>query len=84
MGFAVRNANNAVTRNRVRRLLREAYRLNKTGISELCRGSDLRISCVFLADAIRLTTDVEFASVQTSIQYILHALCRKLFPSEQE
>jgi ribonuclease P protein component len=58
MGFIVKKKlGNAVKRNRVKRLMKEAYRLNQHAISELVLSNNLCLHGAFLANTIEMTFD---------------------------
>ena len=58
MGFIVKKKlGNAAKRNRVKRLMKEAYRLNQHTISELVLSKNLCLHGAFLANTIEMTFD---------------------------
>ena len=72
VGFAVgRRLGNAVERNRARRRLREAYRLNRPGVPQ-------GIDVVFVARAPLLSRS--FAALQTEMRRVTRALARSSVP----
>jgi ribonuclease P protein component len=64
----------AVHRNRVKRLIRESYRYNKTALSEICtqRNTRLLIAFVYISDKI-----VDFPAMQSAVQKALAGLQEK-------
>lgn len=60
----------AVKRNRVKRLIREAYRLNKLSYIELLQANDKRlyIAFLYLRDELPTYNEIEKAIVKTSLQ----------------
>lgn len=58
MGFIVKKKlGNAVKRNRVRRLMKEAYRLNQHTITDTVLSNNLCLHGAFLANSIEMTFD---------------------------
>jgi hypothetical protein len=51
VGFAVRKTTTAVARNRCRRLLREAWRLQQRPLQQTCEERRLALRCVLLTNA---------------------------------
>ncbi|MDR2680968.1 MAG: ribonuclease P protein component [Tannerella sp.] len=56
----------AVRRNRVKRLIREVYRLNKTEISGLCRqqGKQLHVACIYICNEVKTYANIEKAMLK--------------------
>jgi ribonuclease P protein component len=78
VGFAVRKAESAVQRNRLRRLLRESYRQRKHGLLQRCIEQRLQLRCVFLVDARNLDTTLSFQTVDASVAFLLDAATDRL------
>lgn len=67
-GFIVKKKlGKAAKRNRIRRLLKEAYRLNRHGLTELVQTSDIGFHGVLMAK----TTDLDFDQAQQSVAELL-------------
>lgn len=65
MGFIVKKKlGNAAKRNRVKRLMREAYRLNQHTISDLVSSKNLCLHGAFLANTIDMTFDQAEQNIQ--------------------
>lgn len=68
MGFIVKKKlGNAVKRNRVKRLMKEAYRLNQHSISETVLSNNLCLHGAFLANTIEMT----FEQAEQNIKKLL-------------
>ena len=78
VGFAVRKAENAVHRNRIRRLLRESYRQRKHGLIQQCLEQRMQLRCVFLFDARNLDSTLSFQRVDASVASLLEAAIDRL------
>ena len=61
----------AVHRNRMKRLMREAYRLNKAPLIELAQRQQIGFSIMFIA---QVNAPVEFAETQEKIILLLQRL----------
>ena len=61
----------AVHRNRMKRLMREAYRLNKAPLIELAHKQQIGFSIMFIA---QVNAPVEFAETQEKIILLLQRL----------
>lgn len=48
VGVSARNFKKAVARNRIKRLLRESYRLNKTGLLDVLKTGEKKLAVFFL------------------------------------
>jgi ribonuclease P protein component len=70
-----RNFKKAVERNRVKRVLREAYRLQKPALLQLLEAKGLSIALFFIYTGKELP---EFAEVQKRINLILQKLAKKI------
>lgn len=78
VGFAVRKPGSSVRRNRMRRLLREAYRQQKEHIESLCQEQELHLRCVFLIDGKRGARQSSYPEVRAAVGTILKTLQRTL------
>ncbi len=58
-------------RNRQKRLLREAYRLNKTGLVEICRKQQKGLAIVFMAQC---KTPLSYSETEGKIILLLQRL----------
>jgi len=74
VGFAVKKPGTAVRRNRIRRLLREAYRQQKLPLLNSCEEKRVRLKCVFLLDAGKTEQVPSYHTVQMAVGIILEAL----------
>jgi len=77
-GFTVssRNFPRAVDRNRIKRLTREAYRLQKSGLMEVLKKNNRTANLFFIYTGRDLP---EFSVVQKTIQQLLDKLIRQLY-----
>ena len=75
VGVSTRYFKKAVDRNRVKRLLRECYRLNKHPLLAYCTEKNIQVAVFFLYVDKQLP---EFESLQTNMQLILSKLIVKM------
>lgn len=68
----------AVKRNRVKRLIREAYRLNKSSLSELLQTHNKRLDIAFLYLKTELPTYAEIEKAMQKAQILLSDKIRKI------
>lgn len=78
VGFAVRKAENAVQRNRLRRLLRESFRCRAHELREYCLVHQLQMHIVLLIDAQDLPGPVSFDHVDNSMIQLLESVLHRL------
>ena len=79
VGFAVKKSlKRAVDRNRVRRLMREAYRVNKAPLHSYVHEHGRQIQILFLYSIPRSTTITlpSFAEIQEDVQGLLTAISK--------
>ncbi|MDR1525669.1 MAG: ribonuclease P protein component [Tannerella sp.] len=64
----------AVRRNRIKRLIREAHRLNKNEISGLCKqkGIQLYVACIYICNEMKT-----FASIEKAMLKAMNIIRRK-------
>ena len=76
VGIAVpkRKMRKAVLRNRQKRLMREAYRLNKSALVSLCKEQKKGLAVLFVAQC---NTPLTFAKTQEKIILLLRRLTKK-------
>jgi len=67
----------SVNRNRVKRLIRESYRLNKSVLTKVIDYQNIYISFVFLGQD---TSD--FKTIEKSVKKGLSAISKKLYPTQ--
>ncbi len=76
-GFAVpkKSIKNAVDRNRIKRLMREAFRKNREELLLKIEENGLNISCMFLYQA---KETLDYAGVEQAMIYLMKLLAGKL------
>lgn len=78
VGFVVKGAPNAVHRNRGKRLMREAYRLQQEPIVQACRDRERSLQCVFMLYADKTHPLPSFTSTFDSIGICLSKIRTEL------
>ena len=81
VGVSTRYFKRAVDRNRVKRLLRETYRLNKSPLIQYCTLNNLQLAVFFLYVDKQLP---EFEALQTIMQGALKRLVTQLEKRQRE
>lgn len=74
-----RHFKHAVDRNRVKRQLREAYRMNKSLLPEIAEGRQLLVAFIWITDKILVSDKVESAMVKA-----LQKIKRSMTPAVTE
>lgn len=75
VGVSSRNFKKAVDRNRIKRLLREAYRLNKQPLLDFATANDKKIAVFFLFVDKTLP---DFATLQNKMPVLIDKLIKQL------
>ena len=71
VGVSARNFKKAVDRNRIKRLIREAWRLEKNILQEKLKGKNIQLSVFFIYTAKELT---DFKTINEKVKMVLNKL----------
>lgn len=78
VGFAIQGVRKAIDRNKLKRWMREAYRINKQTLAACCQTHNVAVQCVLMIAPRHMNETASFPYFNDVLPILFEKLCSKL------